>query len=342
MLSEKQLLANQQNALRSTGPRTAAGKAIASQNAIRHGLRAEHTVIPGEDVEEFDSFRQMMLDDLAPAGALEVMLTDRIVAGFWKLHRAGRIETEMLDHLRQPLLAKHQQQRTDSWGPLFGDITSEDLPSGSSQFQSCEQAIKAWDATDDGIAYAEGKIDQDSANDSFLTFLRQCRNLDFEPKDRHRVDLPAAITAMRDESAHDSKIFVLFAEIEQRFRAIACVPFSRLSVPATRLFLRDMGSQVFASGCSNEDLLEKVSQGIMELEHIEKSIEKRISPNLGQALSDDFEGSNRLAKFLRYEGHIERSLYKALSELQKLQILRSNRWIPDQSDQQAQSPPLEP
>ena len=38
-------------------------------------------------------------------------------------------------------------------------------------------------------------------------------------------------------------------------------------------------------------------------------------------------GSNQIEKFLRYEGHIERGLYKALAELQKLQILRSNRWI---------------
>jgi hypothetical protein len=187
MLSEKQLLANQQNALRSTGPRSAAGKAIASQNAIRHGLRAEHTVVPGEDPEEFDRFRQMILDDLAPAGALELMLSDRIVAGFWKLHRAGRIETEMLDYLRQPLLAKHQQQRTDSWGPLFGDITAEDLSPYFGQFQSCEQAVKAWDATDDGIAYAEGKMDQDSAHDSFLSFLRPSRDLDFEPTDHQGI-----------------------------------------------------------------------------------------------------------------------------------------------------------
>ena len=63
MLSEKQLLANQQNALRSTGPRSAAGKAIASQNAIRHGLSAQIAIIPGENPEEFDQFRQLLLED---------------------------------------------------------------------------------------------------------------------------------------------------------------------------------------------------------------------------------------------------------------------------------------
>jgi hypothetical protein len=38
MASDKQIQANRRNARRSTGPRTAAGKSIASRNAFRHGL----------------------------------------------------------------------------------------------------------------------------------------------------------------------------------------------------------------------------------------------------------------------------------------------------------------
>lgn len=40
MASEKQILANRANALKSPGPRSAGGKARASRNAIRHGLSA--------------------------------------------------------------------------------------------------------------------------------------------------------------------------------------------------------------------------------------------------------------------------------------------------------------
>jgi hypothetical protein len=42
MATEKQIAANRANARRSTGPKTAAGKKRASQNALRHGLAVRH------------------------------------------------------------------------------------------------------------------------------------------------------------------------------------------------------------------------------------------------------------------------------------------------------------
>ena len=95
MTTTKQLLANKKNALKSTGPRSAAGMSIASKNAIKHGLRAQQIVIEGESHEEFDDFRRVLLDDLSPIGQLEVMLADRIIGSFWKLKRSGRMENEL-------------------------------------------------------------------------------------------------------------------------------------------------------------------------------------------------------------------------------------------------------
>ncbi len=43
MASEAQISANRQNAEKSTGPRTDEGKAVASQNAVKHGLFAINT-----------------------------------------------------------------------------------------------------------------------------------------------------------------------------------------------------------------------------------------------------------------------------------------------------------
>ena len=46
MASEKQLRANRENAMRSTGPKTAAGRLKSSRNALRHGLSLPLTADP--------------------------------------------------------------------------------------------------------------------------------------------------------------------------------------------------------------------------------------------------------------------------------------------------------
>ncbi len=60
MATAKQITANQVNALASTGPRTAEGKAVAAQNALGHGLTAKAAVVPWENTEAFDGFRDQL------------------------------------------------------------------------------------------------------------------------------------------------------------------------------------------------------------------------------------------------------------------------------------------
>jgi len=324
MLSEKQLLANRQNALRSTGPRTPEGKAVSSQNALRHGLRAESTIVRGEDPEEFDQFRQLLLEDLAPAGALEVMLADRVITGFWKLRRAGGIEAEILDDLTESLFLERKQQSANAADPVFADILPEDFPD-TQVLQSYEQAVAAWNRIPDGFAYAEGKMDEESAQDSFLCFIREQQNLQQKSLDTDRVGMLTAIAALRNDCADNSRMFALVTEIERTFQSIAHIPPSRRSIPVTRQFLVALTRHLDRD---DEMLVRKLRAAFGELQHIEQSIENRLHPNLGQSLSTDFTGSNVLANFVRYEGHIERTLYKALTELQKFQVVRANAWIP--------------
>jgi hypothetical protein len=93
MASVAQIRANRSNAQKSTGPRTAEGKAAASQNAAKHGLLAEQVVIKGEDPAEFEGYRDRMLEELAPVGAVETMLAERAVGLAWRLRRAERLQS---------------------------------------------------------------------------------------------------------------------------------------------------------------------------------------------------------------------------------------------------------
>ncbi len=97
MTTEAQIEANRRNSQRSTGPRTAEGKSVSRRNALRHGLAARTLVVaPWEDEAEFAMFAADMRADLAPDGACEEALAQRIVLCAWRLERLCRIEADML------------------------------------------------------------------------------------------------------------------------------------------------------------------------------------------------------------------------------------------------------
>jgi hypothetical protein len=109
--------ANRENALASTGPKSADGKAIVSGNAIRHGLLSWKPVIPGfETVEDWESHHERTLDSLAPVGYAETMLAERAALLLWRLDRVSRYEREVtaiaLEHAearKQPKLDEAEQ-----------------------------------------------------------------------------------------------------------------------------------------------------------------------------------------------------------------------------------------
>jgi hypothetical protein len=87
MTTPIQAQSNRANARRSTGPRTAAGKARSSQNALKHGLTARTALIPGESPEQWREHREGVLLALGAKGALETALADRLALTLWRLQR---------------------------------------------------------------------------------------------------------------------------------------------------------------------------------------------------------------------------------------------------------------
>jgi hypothetical protein len=98
MSTEKQINANRQNAQKSTGPKTDEGKAAVSQNAVKHGLFAE-SVITGENEADYEAFHDEMLAELAPVGAVESALAERVVNLWWRLRRAERMQNQAIDEM---------------------------------------------------------------------------------------------------------------------------------------------------------------------------------------------------------------------------------------------------
>lgn len=81
----------------STGPRTAEGKTISSQNALKHGLRANKLILPGESQEDFELLREDLVAEYQPTNTTEALLVDQFVIDTWRLQRARRVEIRVLE-----------------------------------------------------------------------------------------------------------------------------------------------------------------------------------------------------------------------------------------------------
>src|ERR1017187_1237975 len=90
MATQAQIDANLRNAQHSTGPKTEAGKANSSRNAIRFGLfSTNNCVLPGEE-DIYDHLCHSLWDELAPVGAIEEVTAAEYVRAIWLLRRCAR------------------------------------------------------------------------------------------------------------------------------------------------------------------------------------------------------------------------------------------------------------
>ena len=92
MSSQEQLRANQQNAQKSTGPRTEEGKARARYNARRHGLTGQFYVMDDDDRQAYFAFEKGLFNALAPVGEYEHQLAISIAQDHWRMNRVKGIE----------------------------------------------------------------------------------------------------------------------------------------------------------------------------------------------------------------------------------------------------------
>jgi len=96
MTSDKQFAANRANATKSTGPKTDAGKATSSLNAVTHGATAQTVVLPGEDPSKFQELRDAFFAQYKPETATLNALVDQLAHAVWRAKRIPAIERALL------------------------------------------------------------------------------------------------------------------------------------------------------------------------------------------------------------------------------------------------------
>lgn len=83
----RQAEASRANGRRSEGPRTAEGKARSASNAVRHGLRAEQRLLPGESLDAYLAHLAGWCEGLGATSPAEAEVVARLADVGWRLRR---------------------------------------------------------------------------------------------------------------------------------------------------------------------------------------------------------------------------------------------------------------
>src|SRR4051812_50062491 len=86
---------------KSTGPRTDAGKARSSLNAVTHGLTAKTPLLRGEDPAEFRRFVWDIVVDLDPHGPVQAELAHRAAVLMWRRGRENGGEPQVIEEVER-------------------------------------------------------------------------------------------------------------------------------------------------------------------------------------------------------------------------------------------------
>ena len=92
MSTAAQILANRANAEKSTGPKTEAGKAKSSLNAVKTGLTGRTVLLPSEDAAAYQAHIDRLFTQFAPANDDERALVQVIADTDWRLMRIPSLE----------------------------------------------------------------------------------------------------------------------------------------------------------------------------------------------------------------------------------------------------------
>jgi len=105
MSTPAQISANQKNAQKSTGPRSAMGKDSSRFNALKHGIDARSLVIPGEDPAELAALAENYYRQCQPDGPIEAHLVDVLIRSDWQGRRYDRVEAQLINQSVDPTVS---------------------------------------------------------------------------------------------------------------------------------------------------------------------------------------------------------------------------------------------
>lgn len=297
-MSEKKNAANKKNALKSTGPKTSAGKARASMNALKHGLRAVSLAVPDmESLEDWTAHHDQVVRDMAPVGYMEGVLSERVAALLWRLGRVVRYEslhvTTNLENVVEDYVHDHRHDIPRFSHPhdleTMAEVTKED----HDLFQKLPR-MKAGEKVNPMTAW------------SFVEKAAEAVDLDLWEGEEEGSPCVLDLSPMPEGEAEDEwegwTAGLLRGVLAQVVEKAKADPEDMRETVLMELHKENYDAQAKAAAVSKQ---------------LERTRRTRLLPD-----------SDELDKVSRYESHLERSLYRTLHELQRLQASRSGMALP--------------
>lgn len=129
-MSQKALTANRQNATKSTGPISAAGKLAVGSNALKHGLLAKTLRFRNEEEQSaFEGLLSKLVQELKPQDVVQCVLIEEIAVCLWKLASVADLEVRELSirNRTTKLILQAFAEQSEEELPLAGQGTENRL-----------------------------------------------------------------------------------------------------------------------------------------------------------------------------------------------------------------------
>jgi hypothetical protein len=283
-MTKKRLAANRRNALKSTGPTSPEGKARASMNALKHGLRSSSLAVPIlENAEDWEAHRRFVLQDLAPVGYLERILAERIAAILWRLGRVVRYESAVVSN------AINEVGKPSG---VFGDFDEDTTPSADPK-----------------------RAKEDAETLARVHLLKPSAHVDGEDAGTV-LDL---VTEALDLSEKED----VEAEVPEGHKGEHWGDWDGWTREALETAVQSLHKQAgdeYARVDPWEEALKEAKSAVILAQVSQEDHAARLDERRREALLPPDE---TLDKISRYETTLERSLFRILHELQRLRAVRS-------------------
>jgi hypothetical protein len=307
-ISERRIQANRRNALNSSGPKTERGKRTVARNAIKHGLLAREVVITAgdgkESMKDFDNLVKQLCECLEPVGIVEESLVQTIATCWWRKARVIRAENGEI-RKRLDMLAIDRNMRDSDKANL--DIASLDTEMTSYDVES-------------QLARNFLKRDRLSAAQVEQTDLR-----------RHRPGLEY-LTGLLQKAKSEivragymsngirKKIYNSFSVCDYSF-AVSCRDLAPLGGKK-----EEGRSEEIVDGKMEERraaVLALIDDRLARFSTFEGYATERENLALdAESRSFSLPPANATDNLRRYEAHLDRQLYRAMDQLERLQRRR--------------------